>query len=81
VQEKGPGIREPPVHRIKKDRLTNTQIQKVLNDRRRKYREKVGTIQRYLKSSGRFPFGAKEPVTEPTKDAVVICNSTKEESY
>jgi hypothetical protein len=62
VHEKGTGIREPPVHRIKKEKLTNTQIQKVLNDRRRKYREKVGTIQKYQKSNSKISFGKKEPI-------------------
>ena len=44
--EKRPGIWEPPIHRVKKEKLNNTQIQKILNDKRRKYREKVGTALR-----------------------------------
>ena len=38
ISEKGPGIREPQIIRIKKEKLTNTQIQKILNEKRRKYR-------------------------------------------
>ena len=59
--------------------MTNTQIQKILNERRRKYREKVGTINR--QKSIKNKFGKKEPVQEPTKDAVVIASYNKEDSY
>jgi hypothetical protein len=69
------GIKEPALIRIKKEKLTNTQIQKILNERRRKYREKVGTSAKYQRKSQ--PFGKKE-VPPETKDAVVICNSTQD---
>ena len=46
VNDKKPGIWPPAVLKIRKEKLTNTQIQKVFNEKRRKYRDKVSKAHR-----------------------------------
>ncbi len=47
-----------------------------MNEKRRKYREKVGTLRKFQRTPS-DKMGNKELPTE-TKDAVVICCSTKD---
>jgi hypothetical protein len=63
--------REPMIVRMKKEKLTNTQIQKIFNEKRRKYREKVGTSFKRKISRKMSQYGKKDPLPE-TKDAIII---------
>lgn len=57
--------------RVGKEKLSNTQIQKILNEKRRKYRDRVTNPTRRKVVLRKSQFGKKEVVPE-TKDAVVV---------
>lgn len=67
-------VEDPTIKRAHREKISNTFIQKIFGDRRRKYREVVQTFlgKKKVVIEKKPSFGRKKPPKKETKDAVVI---------
>ena len=66
-------MQDPTIKRIPKEKLNNAHIQKIMSDRRRKYKDfiRIKTGRKKAEQKKKLLFGQKE-VKKEIKDAVLI---------